>query len=159
MIGPMEFSILSIGKWKASPEKSLFESYLRRMPWQIQLVELDSRERDDAQRQKQEEAQRLRDSCKQLAVRKIIVLDERGKDWPSRELAGTLRRWQDEQAVRKVAVIIGGHAGVADELRQEADLCLSLGKLTWPHLLVRALVAEQLYRSYCVLTNHPYHRD
>jgi len=155
----MEFSILSIGKWKASPEKSLFESYLRRMPWQIQLVELDSRERDDLQRQKQEEAQRLRETCKQLAVRKIIVLDERGKDWTSRELATTLRRWQDEQAVRKVAVIIGGHAGIAAELRDEADLCLSLGKMTWPHLLVRALVAEQLYRSHCILTNHPYHRD
>lgn len=155
----MEFFIVSIGKWKSSPEKSLFESYLRRMPWQIQLVELDSRERDDRQRQMHEEAERLREACKQLAVRKMVVLDERGKDLSSRDFAGTLRRWQDEQAVRKVAVIIGGHAGVAAELRSAADLCLSLGKMTWPHLLVRALVAEQLYRSYCILTNHPYHRD
>lgn len=155
----MEFFILSVGKWKTSPEKSLFESYLRRMPWQIQLVELDSRERDDRQRQMQEEAQRLREACKQLAVRKMVVLDERGKDLSSRDFAVTLRRWQDEQAVRKVAVIIGGHAGVAAELRAESDLCMSLGKMTWPHLLVRALVAEQLYRSYCILTNHPYHRD
>jgi 23S rRNA (pseudouridine1915-N3)-methyltransferase len=155
----MEFTILSIGKWKTSPEKSLFESYLRRMPWQIQLVELESRERDDGQRQKQEEAQRLRDTCKQLGVRKVVVLDERGKEWTSRELAAHIRRWQDEQAVRKVAVIIGGHAGVASELREEADVCLSLGKMTWPHLLVRALIAEQLYRGYCILNNHPYHRD
>lgn len=155
----MEFSILSIGRWKASPEKSLFESYSRRMPWQIHLIELDSRERDDLQKQKQEEAQRMRDTCKQLGVRKIVVLDECGRDWTSRELASNIRRWQDEQAIRKVAVIIGGHAGVDAQLRSEADVCLSLGKMTWPHLLVRALIAEQLYRSFCILNNHPYHRD
>jgi 23S rRNA (pseudouridine1915-N3)-methyltransferase len=155
----MDITIISIGKWKASPEKELFTSYRQRLPWPVELIELPSKELPDAQRQKADEAQRMRETYAQWPNAKRIVLDERGQALTSRDLADRIRGWRDEQAVRKLVVLVGGHAGLDPSLRQQADLCLSFGQLTWPHLLVRTLIAEQLYRCYSILTNHPYHRD
>jgi 23S rRNA (pseudouridine1915-N3)-methyltransferase len=155
----MDITIISIGKWKASPEKELFNSYRQRLPWPLELIELPSKEWPDAQRQKADEAQRMRETYAQWPNAKRIVLDERGQALASRDLAERIRNWRDEQAVRKLVVLVGGNAGLDPSLRQQADLCLSFGQLTWPHLLVRTLIAEQLYRCYSILTNHPYHRD
>ena len=86
-----------------------------------------------------------------------VVLDERGRDSSTRELASRLEKWQMEG--RDVAFIIGGADGLHESVAREADWVWSLSRLTLPHALVRVVVAEQLYRAHSILKNHPYHRD
>lgn len=87
-----------------------------------------------------------------------IVLDERGKALSSTELARKIETWRDS-GKREARFLIGAADGHEEELRGRADLLLSLGPATWPHLLVRPMLAEQLFRAYSILTNHPYHRE
>ena len=87
-----------------------------------------------------------------------VVLDERGASLTSTALADKLGRWRDE-GVREVRFLIGAADGHDEATRQSADLLLSLGPATWPHLLVRAMLAEQLFRATSILAGHPYHRS
>lgn len=87
----------------------------------------------------------------------VVALDERGRMLGSRELASRLGTWRDEGA-RETVFLIGGADGLCPELRGEADLALSLGAMVWPHRLVRAMLAEQLYRASSILAGTPYHR-
>ena len=89
---------------------------------------------------------------------KIVVLDERGETLSSRELADKIRVWQDG-GVGTVAFLIGGANGHSDALRRRADLKLSFGRMTLPHMLMRVVLAEQIYRAKTILDGHPYHRD
>ena len=89
---------------------------------------------------------------------KLVLLDETGKVLPSREIAATLGRWRDD-GVREARFMIGAADGFGDAERAEADLLLSFGRATWPHLLARAMLAEQLWRATSILANHPYHRE
>ena len=88
---------------------------------------------------------------------RIVALDERGKSQTSEAFAKRLGIWRDD-GVRAVAFLIGGADGLDESLRKRADMVVSFGALTWPHMLVRALLAEQLYRAHTILTGHPYHR-
>ena len=89
---------------------------------------------------------------------KRIALDERGKALHSRDFAEMLGAWRDD-GVRDIAFLIGGAVGLDESLRRESDLVLNFGNLTWPHMLARVMLAEQLYRAYSILSGHPYHRD
>ncbi len=86
-----------------------------------------------------------------------MALDERGQALSSAALAARLGRWRDE-GVRELRFLIGGADGLAEAERAGADLCLAFGPATWPHLMVRAMLAEQLYRAMTILAGHPYHR-
>jgi 23S rRNA (pseudouridine1915-N3)-methyltransferase len=86
-----------------------------------------------------------------------VALDERGRMLSSPQLARQLADWRDEGR-RDVAFVIGGAAGLAAELRDEADLALSFGPMVWPHMLVRVMLAEQLYRAASILAGTPYHK-
>ena len=87
-----------------------------------------------------------------------IVLDERGKALSSTELAKMLERWRDG-GKREARFLIGAADGHDGAERENADLLLSFGPATWPHLLARAMLAEQLFRATSILANHPYHRE
>lgn len=89
---------------------------------------------------------------------RTVVLDERGRDLPSAELAALLARWRDDGA-REVRFLIGAADGHDDATRAGADLLLGFGRATWPHMLVRAMLAEQLYRAVTIMEGHPYHRQ
>jgi 23S rRNA (pseudouridine1915-N3)-methyltransferase len=88
----------------------------------------------------------------------LVALDEKGVGWSSRELAERLAAWRD-QGVATLAFAIGGAGGLGNAVTGRADAILSLGALTWPHLLVRGMLLEQLYRAQQILAGHPYHRD
>jgi 23S rRNA (pseudouridine1915-N3)-methyltransferase len=88
---------------------------------------------------------------------RTIVMDERGRDLSSPEVADVLGRWRDE-GVREVRLLLGAADGHAPAVREGADLLWALGRATWPHLLARAMLAEQLYRAMTILEGHPYHR-
>ena len=88
----------------------------------------------------------------------LVALDERGQSWSSRELAERLAAWRD-RGIAALAFAVGGADGLGPAVIERADVVLSLGTMTWPHLLVRSLLLEQLYRAQQILAGHPYHRD
>lgn len=93
-----------------------------------------------------------------LAGGVTIVLDERGKSLTSRSLADHLEKWRD-MGIAEARFMIGAADGHDAAMRDNADLLYSFGAATWPHLLARAMLAEQLYRATAILANHPYHRE
>jgi 23S rRNA (pseudouridine1915-N3)-methyltransferase len=135
--------IVARGKIGRSPEADLVDRYLKRIPWPTRLTELPER------------GGKIPD-LPPNAVR--VVLDERGKALTSTELARKLEAWRDD-GKREARFLIGAADGHDDQERSEADLLLSFGPATWPHLLARAMLAEQLFRATSILANHPYHRE
>jgi 23S rRNA (pseudouridine1915-N3)-methyltransferase len=89
---------------------------------------------------------------------RLVALDERGQGWSSRELAERIAAWRD-QGTATLAFAIGGAEGLGRAVIDRADAVMSLGAMTWPHLLVRGMLLEQLYRAQQILAGHPYHRD
>ena len=140
----MKLQIFAVGKLSRGPELDLVERYLARIAWPVSVLEFS-------------EAKPPR-WPKPAPQRRIIVLDEAGRHQTSRAFAGQLGRWRDEGA-RETCFLIGGADGHDAATRASADLLLSFGGLTWPHMLVRVMLAEQLYRALSILNNHPYHRD
>lgn len=153
----MHVTLAVIGKAKASALTSqLFDEYIKRLPWTVTVRELEEKKPLPVEQRKQREAELLLDAC--AGANRLIALDERGKDLTSPALAQKIGDWQ-QGGDSHFAFVIGGQDGLDASIRQKADLVLGFGKLTWPHMLVRPLLAEQLYRVHTILTNHPYHRE
>ena len=152
----MQNLILAVGRWKMSPEKALYELYEKRIQPTLQLMEVEEKKRLRVAERKRREGQLLLNAVPDGA--RIVVLDGIGKGLSSRALAETLGRWQDDGA-RSTAFLIGGSNGHDQAVLQRANLKLSLGPQTWPHMMVRAMLAEQLYRVQAILSGHPYHRE
>jgi 23S rRNA (pseudouridine1915-N3)-methyltransferase len=151
----MRITILSIGKWKPGPEMALFREYVKRLPWQVALVEKKELSALSGEKKKAEEGKLLLAAAPKEGRR--IALDETGKLLTSMQWAAELSRLRDTGEDR-VSFFIGGSDGLSAELRATCHALWSLGALTWPHYLVRALLAEQLFRAHTIQTNHPYHR-
>jgi 23S rRNA (pseudouridine1915-N3)-methyltransferase len=142
-----------------------FDAFARRMPreTQLSLIEVKPEPRGEAgqrgarniERMTAAEAVRILDAVPKGALR--IVLDERGQLCTTAELAQRFAGWQMDG--RHLAFIIGGADGLSAAIKRDADFLWSLTPLTLPHALVRVVLAEQLYRAYTILKNHPYHRD
>ena len=151
----MNILIAAVGRLKGGPEAALLDDYLKRNPWPVQICEVDLRGGDAASR-KEREGEKL---LAQLpAAARVVALDEGGHSFASREFAAMLGAWRD-QGVRDVAFLIGGADGLSDAAVARADRSIAFGALTWPHRLVRVMLAEQLYRAQSILAGHPYHRD
>ena len=139
----MLLHIVARGKIGRSPEADLVDRYVKRIAWPTKLTELPDRG----------------GRTPELPSNSVVVaLDERGQALASIELAKKLEAWRDG-GKREARFLIGAADGHEDEQRQNADLLLSFGAATWPHLLVRAMLAEQLFRATSILANHPYHRE
>ena len=151
----MRITLCAVGRARAGPERALFDHYKNRLSAAFDLREVEERKRLSGDQLKQREADLLLAQVPDGAV--IIALDERGKSLSSPQLATRLGNWRDDGR-RDVAFVIGGADGLDEVVRRRAELVLSFGQLTWPHMLVRALLTEQLYRAQCILSGHPYHR-
>lgn len=146
----MKVLILAIGKCRpSSPEAQLINEYVKRSGWDINF-----KIKDNATQA--EEARFLQENIP--AGAKVIVLDERGENIKSLELAEKVKNWQ-LNGCSELCFIIGGADGHLDSTRNKADLLLSFGKLTLPHMLMRAVLTEQIYRIQKILEGHPYHRE
>jgi 23S rRNA (pseudouridine1915-N3)-methyltransferase len=135
--------IVARGKIGRGPEAELVERYLKRIAWPVKVTELP------------ESGGRVPDPRDGSVT---ILLDEQGEALGSVAFAGRLERWRDG-GKREARFLIGGADGFGDEARAGADLLLAFGRATWPHLLARAMLAEQLFRATSILANHPYHRE
>lgn len=146
----MRVTIIAIGKCKKnSPEAQLIAEYIKRSAWQIIIKELDNTSQA-------EEAKFLQSSIPCGA--KVVVLDERGENLKSLDLAQKIENWQTN-GCSELCFLIGGADGHLAETRNKADLLLSFGKLTLPHMLMRAVLSEQIYRIQTIINHHPYHRE
>jgi 23S rRNA (pseudouridine1915-N3)-methyltransferase len=153
----MHFLLLTIGKWKKAPEQALYEDYARRLRGALELREVVGFPALSAEERRRKETELLFASAKEWGADRIIILDETGVHLTSPALAECLSQWQDS-GYRRIAILIGGDVGLEKSALAHAQLILSFGTMTWPHLLVRALCAEQLYRAQCIQSGHPYHR-
>lgn len=139
----MLLHIVARGKIGRSSEADLVDRYLARVPWPTRVSELPDRGGT---------APRIDPASV------IIALDERGEALSSMAFAKRLEGWRDG-GKREARFLIGAADGLSDEERKSADLLLSFGAATWPHMLARAMLAEQLFRATSILANHPYHRE
>lgn len=151
----MRLTLIAVGRRKAGPEQDLFDQYARRLTWPLALKLVEAKKGLEGEALKAQEADLLTAGVPPGAV--VVALDERGKSLSSPEFAEKLGSWRDGGA-RDLAFLVGGADGLHEDVRKRADLVLSLGRQTWPHQLVPALLAEQLYRGQCILSGHPYHR-
>ena len=156
----MRVRLIAVGSRMPKWVREAYEDYITRLSagLKVSLVEIEPGVRSSGrppQKAMEAEAQKLL-----AAVRKdeyVVTLDERGAEMTTRELAAWLKtRMQDG---RDLAFLVGGPDGFAPEVLARSDFKWSLSRLTFPHALVRVVLAEQLYRAHGVLTNHPYHRD
>lgn len=156
----MRIHIIAVGRLRAGPEKDLIDDYLTRFARSgrplglgpARIVEVEDRKNGGMSN----EAVLLRRAVPDGAL--IAVLDERGRVESSPDFAGRLGGWRD-QGRGDLAFVIGGADGIDPALRAEADFALSFGKMVWPHMLVRVMLAEQLYRAASILAGAPYHRS
>jgi 23S rRNA (pseudouridine1915-N3)-methyltransferase len=155
----MRITLAAVGRAKAGPARDLYEDYagrLQRGPLgPLSLKEVEVRGTFPPADLRRREAELLRAATP--AGARLIALDEHGQSLSSADFAAHLGRWRDAGAA-EIACLIGGADGLDEAIRREAALVLSLGPMTWPHLLVRALLAEQIFRANSILTGHPYHR-
>jgi len=138
----MLLHVIARGKIARSPEAELVARYEKRIAWPLRLTELP------------ESGGRI---AEPLTPCRRVLLDERGQQLTSEELAAQLEKWRDG-GIREARFVLGAADGHEAQERAEADLLLAFGRATWPHLLARAMLMEQLFRATSILAGHPYHR-
>ncbi len=156
----MRIVVAAVGRLRSGPEMELARDYASRAEaggrslalTPVEIVEVEARPPGDPRR----EATALLKATPDKG--KTILLDERGDNWSSRQLAEAICRWRDD-GVPALTFWIGGADGVAQTLKDQADQKLAFGRQTWPHRLVRAMICEQIYRAVMILSANPYHRD
>lgn len=139
----MLLHIVARGRIGRGPEADLVDRYLKRIAWPTKITELPDR------------GGPAPDPAPNTV---LVLLDEKGAQLPSRVFAEKLGRWRDDGR-REVRFLIGAADGFDDAARAQADLLFAFGAATWPHLLARAMLAEQLWRATSILAGHPYHRE
>jgi 23S rRNA (pseudouridine1915-N3)-methyltransferase len=152
----MRITIVAVGRLRAGPEKTLVDHFAKRVTWPLDIREVEEKKNLTGDALKRREGELLLDSCP--AGSQIIALDERGKEISSRVFAKKISEWQDD-GIGDLSIVIGGADGLDEAVRRRANLTISFGRLTWPHMLVRGMLVEQLYRAQQIIAGHPYHRD
>lgn len=158
----MRLSICAVGRLKAGPERDLVQRYVERLEAAgrglalapVEIVEIDESRARRPEDRKAEEAGKLLAAA---GSARIVLLDENGPPLSSPQFADRVRAWRDEGSPA-LAFLIGGADGHGPAALAAASLTLSFGRLTWPHQIVRILLAEQLYRAATIIAGHPYHR-
>jgi len=152
----MRIVIAAVGKFRREPERDLYDTYIKRLSWPVALKEVEERDPLPAPQRKASEGRKLLAALPEGAT--LIALDEGGKSLTSTAFSKRIGDWRDD-GVAELAFVIGGADGLDAAVLARAQLTLSLGALTWPHMMVRAMLAEQLYRASTILAGHPYHRE
>jgi 23S rRNA (pseudouridine1915-N3)-methyltransferase len=148
----MKIRIRAIGKLRDKSIQALLDEYAKRLTWQVRIDEIDPGKSAGAEK----EAALLLKDIPLNAV--IIALDERGQSIGSADFAQHISRWNDQSGGKEIYFLVGGADGFHAQVREKAKFLLSFGKQTWPHMLIRVMMMEQIYRAQQILSGHPYHR-
>ena len=153
----MKIQILAVGKMKKGcPEKQIIDDYIKKTLWPVEIHEVEEHRPLSPDQIKEAEGKLLERIIPKGA--KIVVLDEKGKQLNSHEFADQIQNWKN-QSVSDIVFLIGGAFGHSTDIKQKADLLLSFGRMTLPHMLMRSVLAEQIYRAFTLSEGHPYHKD
>lgn len=153
----MRITLVAVGALKAGPERALADKYLARITaWPVTEREVEEKRPLKGAALRKREGELILAACP--AGARLVALDERGKTLNSADFAARLGGWSDDGDAN-VAFAIGGADGLDDAVRARADLLLAFGAMTLPHLLVRGVLLEQIYRAQTILAGHPYHRE
>ncbi len=152
----MRLWLAAVGRLRPGPVRAVYDEYAGRSAWPLTLREVEAKKKLAGDALRDHEGELLLAAIPAKAT--VIALDERGRDLTSMKLAERLGRWRDD-GIQDLAFVIGGADGLSPAVRDRADLLLAFGRATWPHMLVRAMLAEQIYRAQTILTGHPYHRE
>jgi 23S rRNA (pseudouridine1915-N3)-methyltransferase len=139
----MRLHVIARGKIGRSPEAGLIDRYAKRIAWPFKVTELPDNGGTIPP---------------PLSPHRDVLLDERGRQMTSEEFAALLGRWRDD-GVRDARFLIGAADGHGDVARDKADLLIAFGAMTWPHMIARAMLVEQLWRATSIIAGHPYHRS
>ena len=155
----MKLKIISVGHKMPNWVETACTEYTKRMPRElsIEIIEIKPDKRADGKKNASVQAAEAERILKAAHKDYLIACDEPGQEKSTVDLATMMQSWQ--AMGRDVSIVVGGADGLDPSLIQQADFCWSLSKLTLPHAFVRVLLAEQLYRAYTVIQNHPYHRE
>ena len=151
----MRIAVLAIGRARDDPAKHMFDDYMERLPWPYELKEVQENRPLAPDKRKRREAELLLRAVPGGAV--AVALHGTGRMLSSEEFAARIGAWRDD-GVSCLAFLLGGAEGHGESVLKRADLTLSFGPMVWPHLLARAMLAEQLWRAASILSGHPYHR-
>ncbi len=151
----MAITIIAVGRLKSGPLKELADEYRRRLPLPLEIREVEERRPFAGAERKQREGGLILAALPKGAL--VVALDERGKAYDSADFARQLAAWR-RQSGDNLAFVIGGADGLAPAVLEKSAQRLAFGAMTWPHLLARVMLLEQLYRAHTILTGHPYHR-
>ncbi len=151
----MKLTIAAVGRATRGPERDLYQHYAGRIRWPLALREVEEKRKLPAARLIEREGELLLAAAPDRAL--LVALDRRGTQLASDAFARQLQAWRD-RGIGDVAFLIGGADGHGEALLKKVSLALSFGAMTWPHLLARALLAEQIYRAQQLAAGHPYHR-
>lgn len=151
----MRLTIAAVGRLKRGPLNQLCADYLTRIPWRVDIKEVEARKPLTGDQLKDHEAELLRAVLPSDAF--LIALDERGNNLDSPSFARALETWV-QRSPNGLAIVIGGANGLAADLLKDARAHIAFGRQTWPHLMARVMLMEQLYRAWTIQTGHPYHR-
>ncbi len=151
----LKVDVIAISRVKKGSYFDLIQDYKKRIKWNLNIYEMESKYTDPKQAQ-EEESQKILDKIEPNAV--IVVLDERGDGLRSLDFAKTIENFTNN-GESHIQFIIGGADGLKQDVRDKADILLSFGQQTWPHVLARLMLLEQIYRAQQILAGHPYHRE
>lgn len=156
----MQVTIISVGRLKNGPEKQQIDTYIKRCPWSVKIIEIEEKRPIKGAERMTREGELILKALAQNGGDNahVIALDERGKSMRSTKFAHMIQSHQDHGAAHMV-FLIGGADGYAPEIKRRANSLLSLSDMTWPHMMARVMLTEQLYRASCILSGHPYHKD
>jgi 23S rRNA (pseudouridine1915-N3)-methyltransferase len=154
----MRIRILSIGKFENSPHKTVFDHYLKRLKWKVELKELELRNSDklSSPERKKGEGELILKTLKPSS--KLIICDENGEQFTSQNFAKLISNFALHGS-SDLTFVIGGSDGLGEEILQKSKSKIAFGKMTLPHLMVRVILIEQLYRAQTIIEGHPYHRQ
>lgn len=150
----MHIDIVAVGKNTSRPIKEICAEYQKRLKWSVSVHEIQIKDRNPSL-QKEKECSALLKKIDNDTI--VIALDETGENISSQQFSSYISK-QQNNGHNNIAFIIGGADGLNDEIRSRSNKLLSFGRLTWPHMMVRALLMEQIYRAQQIISGHPYHR-
>ena len=151
----MRILIAAVGRLRPGAIRDLFDIYEKRLPWPTTVREFEAAKGRNPNERIRREGGALLKAVPAGAV--LVALDEGGRCLGSRAFAGRIGAWRDSGRA-DIAFVLGGADGLDKDVTAGADLVLAFGSMTWPHLLARAMLMEQLYRASSILSGHPYHR-
>jgi 23S rRNA (pseudouridine1915-N3)-methyltransferase len=148
--------IAAVSRAKSGPHRALQQLYADRISWPLSIVEVEERRKVATDERREREAALLLTRVPERAT--LVALDETGTALSSADFASMLGKWRDGGS-GEIAFLIGGADGHGEAVRRRAKFLLALGPMTWPHLLVRGMLLEQIYRAQQIMAGHPYHRE